>query len=163
MKRLLAITALLALIAYARGEEMRPPPPMQPRSPYLEVLKNVPAELRGMWCIHAKSEAVPNEWTGNLTKEFALKPCESDVLPDVTIVEDYIHLRAAVRCHVEHVARLTGVLRVHALTITCQNRSLRNDYLVGDYPHPIFVRRASAGDLRIVADIEIKGGRFSDD
>jgi hypothetical protein len=155
----LLFVLLLAFAAPAMGQDR--PPPMQPRSEsrYLKVLKDVPTELRGFWCLQGKGESVTNQWTGSPAKEFTAHRCvinnktaQIEKLPDLSIVDEYIHIRADARCHVEHVGKLPGIYYV--LKLACINRSLHNPIFIGSDPNFLWLGRGITGDLEIIADIE---------
>jgi hypothetical protein len=137
----------LAAIAFAYGE------------PAFKILKNVPTELRGFWCLHGKGEPVTNPWTGNMAKEYAAhrcwvnnktEPAQIEKLPDLTIEDEYIHVRMDAKCHVDRVGQLPG--QVYILKTTCVNRSLRDPLFIGTDPGFLWLDRDYKGDLRIVAE-----------
>ena len=129
---------------------------------YPRILKNVPVEVRGLWCLYSRTAPTPNPWTGKPATEWAFNPCADrrdktdprrwvGPVPDLTITEDYIHFGILTRCHVDRVAEFDS--GGYILALTCQDRKQRNPKWVPDRD-PMWIGRGKTGDLRVVGDIK---------
>ena len=115
--------------------------------PGFKVLRDVPTEFRGRWCLNGKSDAKKmSEYFGRPLVEVTYKPCMPKARPHLIITHETLDIGPGpfYACHVDHVGQFAR-FDLHVMFVTCH----------GEGPT---VERAtwfglgSAGDLRVIEE-----------
>jgi hypothetical protein len=116
-------------------------------APGFKVLRDVPTEFRGRWCLYGKSDAKKmSEYFGRPLVEVTYKPCMPKARPHLIITHETLDIGPGpfYACHVDHVGQFAR-FDLHVMFVTCH----------GEGPT---VERAtwfglgSAGDLQVIEE-----------
>jgi hypothetical protein len=118
------------------------------------VLKDVPTEFRGRWCLYGKSDAKKmSEYFGRPLLEVTYRPCTPGARPHLVIAYDTLDIGPGpfYACHVDRVGLLgrpppgVPLTKLHIMVCTCRGggRTVERATWLG---------LGSAGDLRVIEE-----------
>jgi len=116
-------------------------------SPGFKILRDVPTEFRGRWCLYGKSDAKKmSEYFGRPLVEVTYKPCMPKARPHLIITHETLEIGPGpfYACHVDHVGQFAR-FDLHVMFVTCrgEGRTVERATWLG---------LGSAGDLRVIEE-----------